>query len=91
VNYQIIKQPNGKLAIFSPFSGTIALQGATAEGVAEWFADRAAEGAREEARRKIKHVVAGNPRKVYFQFAMTWEEALAEDREHGGTAWEVMA
>jgi hypothetical protein len=85
---QIIRQPSGKFAIFSSITDTIIVWDATEDEIVEWFAERAAEDAQRDARRLIGHVVAGNPREVYFQFAMTWDEALAKDRKHGGTSWE---
>lgn len=88
---QIIKQPSGKYAIFDTGPDTIIVWDATEEEIVEWFADRAAAKARKDAWRDIAHVAAGNPRAVYFQFAMTWEEALAEDQKHGGTAWQEAA
>lgn len=84
MGYQIIKQPSSKFAIFDSVTDTIIAWDATETEIVEWFAERAAERAREDARRNIEHVAAGNPRKAYYQFAMTWEEALAEDRKHGG-------
>ena len=83
---QIIKQPDGRFAIFSSITDTIIVWDATADEIVEYFAEQAAERAREDVRRKIEHVAAGEPRRAYFQFAMTWEEALATDREFGGDA-----
>lgn len=85
---QIIRQPSGTFAIFSSVTDTVIVWDATEDEIVEHFAERAAERAREDARRLIGHVAAGEPRRAYFQFAMTWEEALAKDRKHGGTAWE---
>ncbi|MDX3110141.1 hypothetical protein [Nonomuraea angiospora] len=84
---QVIRQPSGQLAIFDSVTDTIIVWDATEDEIVEWFAERAAESARRDARRAVEHVAAGNPRKAYYQFAMTWEEALAEDRRHRGTAW----
>ncbi|SET48818.1 hypothetical protein [Nonomuraea wenchangensis] len=84
---QIIKQPSGQFAIFDSVTDTVIVWDATEEEVVEYFAERAADRAREDARRQVSHVAAGNPRKAYFQFAMTWDEALTKDRKHGGTAW----
>lgn len=84
---QIIRQPSGKYAIFSTYTDTITVWDATEDEIVEHFAERAAEVARRDARRLLGHVAAGNPRAAYFQFAMSWEEALAEDRKHHGTAW----
>lgn len=84
---QIIKQPNGRFAIFSTITDTIIVWDAAKTEIVEWFAESAAESARRDVRRLIGHVAAGNPRKAYYQFAMTWEEALEEDRKHGGEVW----
>ncbi len=84
---QIIRQPDGHFAIFSSNTDTIIVWDATKDEVVEWFVERAAERARQDAQRVIDHVAAGDPRRAYFQFAMTWEEALATDRERGGEAW----
>ncbi|MEV0616164.1 hypothetical protein AB0I81_22815 [Nonomuraea sp. NPDC050404] len=84
---QIIRQPTGKFAIFCSVTDTIIVLDATKREVVEWFARRAAEAARRDARRNVEHVAAGEPRTAYFQFAMSWEEALAQDRKHQGDAW----
>lgn len=46
------------------------------------------ERARRAAKQILEHVASGEPRLAYHQFAMTWDEALREDRQHGGEAWE---
>lgn len=83
---QIIRQPDGRYAVFCSVTDTIVVWDATEEEVVELFAERAADRARQDVRRLLGYVAAGNPRKAYFQFALTWEEALAMDREHGGKA-----
>jgi hypothetical protein len=83
---QIIKQPDGKFAVFSSITDRIIVWDATADEIVEYFAERAAERAREDVRRTIEYVAAGEPRRAYFQFAMTWEEALTRDREFDGDA-----
>ncbi len=83
---QIIQQPNGHFALFSTETDTIIVWDATRDEIVEWFVELAVERARRDAERAIDHVAAGDPRRVYFQFAMTWEEALTKDREHGGEA-----
>lgn len=88
---QIIRQPSGLFAVFSSVTDTIILCDATEDEVVEWFAEEAAEDARQNARRKIEHVAAGEPRRAYSQFAMTWDEALKKDREHGGEVSVVLA
>jgi hypothetical protein len=90
VGSQIVRQPSGRFAIFSSYTDTVIVWDATEDEIVEHFAERAAESARRDARRLLGHVADGNPRAAYFQFAMSWEEALAEDRKHHGTAWKEM-
>ncbi|GIH91964.1 hypothetical protein ACFFMN_33850 [Planobispora siamensis] len=87
MGYQIIKQPDGHFAVFSSVTDTIIVWDATEDEVVEWFAEQAAERARQDARRALEHVAADEPRRAYFQFAMTWDEALGRDRKHGGEVW----
>jgi hypothetical protein len=81
---QIIKQPDGKLAVFSSVTDTFIVVDATPEELVEWRAEEAAERAREQTRRELDKVLAGDSRSAYFQFALTWDEAAAKDREHDG-------
>jgi len=48
--------------------------------------ERAVTDAKQRAERVLDAVTAGEPSKVYHQFAKTWAEALEMDREHGGEA-----
>ncbi|MFG2001657.1 hypothetical protein ACGFNU_21145 [Spirillospora sp. NPDC048911] len=84
---QILRQPDEQYAVFSTETETIIVWDATENELVEWFAKRAAERARQSAREKIALVAAGQTRRAYAQFAKTWDEALAMDREHGGDAW----
>lgn len=83
---QIIRQPDGHYAVFSTVTDTIILWDATKDEIVDWFAEQAAERARQDARRILEHVATGNPRRAYYQFAMTWDEALEDDRKNGGDA-----
>lgn len=87
MGHQIIKQPDGKFAIFSSNSDTIIVWDATEEEVVEYFADQAAADARRTVNRLLDHVKADKPREAYYQFALTWSEALEMDRDHEGEAW----
>lgn len=87
MGHQIIKQPDGKLAIFDASANVLVYWNATEDEIIEWFVHRAAQRARDEVTPRVRHVAAGNPRKVYFQFVMSWEEALGEDRRFNGGAW----
>jgi hypothetical protein len=84
---QIIKQPDGLFAVFSTSTETITVYDATEDELVEMVAEEAAERARRSVRDTIAKVNSGDPRAAYFQFTMTWEEALKDDREHGGDAW----
>jgi hypothetical protein len=84
---QIIKQPDGQFAIFSSESDTIIMWDASGPEIIDWFVEQAAEQARRSAERLLGHVASEHPRKAYYQFTVTWEEALSADQEHGGEAW----
>jgi len=84
MGYQVIRQPDGKLAVFSSYVDCWAVYDGSPEEIADWFAEKAADDARQHAERIIGHVVAGEPRKAYYQFTMTFEEANAKSGEHGG-------
>ncbi len=83
MGHQIIKQPDGKLCVFSSFNDNIILADATAEELSDWYAERAARDARRETKRLTDMVLAGEKR-PYFQFTMTYAEAVEKHREMGG-------
>jgi hypothetical protein len=81
---QIIKQPDGRLAVFSSESDTFILMDATPAEIIQWRAEQAAEAERKRTRRELGHVLSDNPRAAYFQFARTWQQAVQTNQEHGG-------
>lgn len=83
---QIIKQPDGKFAVFCSNTDTIVVWDGTQDEIIQWFVERAVESTTRQVEKLLGHVAADDPRKAYFQFAMTWDEALADDRAHGGDA-----
>jgi hypothetical protein len=89
MGYQIIKQPDGKLAVFSSITDTIVMWDATEDEVVEFFVEIEVQKTTERVRQMLVPVVADEPRKAYYQFAMTWEAALESDREHGGSVHEA--
>ncbi len=89
MGHQIIQQPDGRFAIFSSNTDTIHVYDAMAEEVEEYFVQRVVEDERRRVRQLLEHVAAGESRKAYYQFAMTWAEALEEDREHDGEVWRI--
>jgi trehalose/maltose hydrolase-like predicted phosphorylase len=72
MGYQIIKQPDGLLCIWSSYSDQIVASDGTPEEIVEWFADLAAQESRIRTRASIDAVLRGEPR--YYQFARTWKE-----------------
>lgn len=87
MGHQIIVQPDGRLAVFSSVVDSWIVMDATPGELADFYAERAAEDARRGTRETLAHVLAGEPRQVYCQFAMTFDEANGESREHGGEFW----
>ena len=86
--WQIIKQPDGLFGVFSSNVDDWIATDCTADEVEEIFAeDMGRDMARRlaDVRRKVALVAAGEARKVYYQFAMTHEEAeqrRAEVHDH---------
>lgn len=78
---QILRQPDGRHAVFSSVTDTITVYDATEEEIIEYFAEAAAERARDDARRTLGFVSAGESRRAYAQFALSWEGALDKDRD----------
>lgn len=81
MGYQVIRQPDGKLAIWSSYTDGWAVLDAEPGEAVEWFAELEAQRARRDAERVVGHVVAGEPHKAYYQFAMSFEEADAQTDE----------
>lgn len=91
MGYQIIKQPNDKFAVFSSYTDTVIVWDADESDIVDFFGERAAKQARETAEQILVDVKAGDAEHAYSQFAITWDEALETDREHGGEAWQKWA
>lgn len=87
MTYQVIKQPSGRLAIFSTYTDNIIMWDATSGEVIGFFVDLAVQDTTKRVERIVDRVLADDARAVYYQFAKTWEKALEMDREHGGVAW----
>ena len=75
MTHQIIRQPDGRLAVFSTGVDDWIIADATSEELGDYYAERAAKDARKSALDTCDKVLSGNARKVYYQFAMTYEEA----------------
>lgn len=85
MGYQIIKQPDGRLCLWSTYTDSIVATDATAEEVISFFIKRAAEDARRSAGRSAGRIVdlvlADRARETYYQFTMTYDEAVEQNRE----------
>jgi len=82
MGYQIIKQPDGKFCVWSTYVDSIVITDATADELVEHFAEQAAEDSRRrQTRNLIAKVESGVPRAAYYQFQMTYEEAVAKSRD----------
>lgn len=79
---QIIRQPDGRLAVFSSIVDAFVVVDATPEEILDWRAETAAKDARRHTQRQLDHVLAGEANRSYFQFTMTWEEAAELDRKN---------
>jgi hypothetical protein len=88
MGHQIIRQPDGKLAVFSSVVDSWIIMDATPEDLGDYYAEKAAEDARRDVARVLEHVLSGELRKAYFQFVMTFDEANQGSREHGGEWWD---
>lgn len=80
MGWQVIKQPDGKFGVFSSVVNDWVATDATADEVEELFAEEMGRDVARrlrDVRRKIALVDAGEARKAYYQFAMTYEEADA--------------
>lgn len=84
MGHQIIKQPDGRLCVFSSIVDEIIVADATAAELGDFYAEREAERARSDVKRLTDAVLAGNPRLVYHRFVMTYPEAVAKHRNGGG-------
>lgn len=84
---QIIKQPDGRFAIFNSGTDTIIIYDASYDEIVEYFARRAALDAERSVRVILGYVQDGEPRRAYAQFTLSWEQALRTDQERGGDAW----
>jgi hypothetical protein len=81
---QIIRQPDGKLAVFSSITDTFIVVDATREEIIAWRVERVAEKVRQRTEEELRLVLDSGESRPYYQFTLTWEEASRKNREHGG-------
>lgn len=84
----IVRQPDGKFAIFSAERDTFVALNRSREYVILYFEELVAQRERANIEQLLDRLEAGeNP---YGHLAYSWEEMLALDRDHGGTAWQEL-
>lgn len=83
MGHQIIRQPDGLLAVFSTEVDGWVVYDATPDELLDWYAAQAAEDARARTQRVLDAVLSDQARKVYAQFTKTFDEANNEHLEHG--------
>ena len=83
MGHQIIKQPDGLYAVFSSFTDTWIIYDADRQEIFDYYAERAKEDADRNTKRILDRIEE-DPRRAYYQFTMTFEEANAKSVEHGG-------
>lgn len=89
MGWQIVKQPDGKYAIWSTGCDAFVATDGTAEEIAGEFARVAAEEARTRARERIAVLDAGG--RPYLQFTLSYEECLERIAEREKPSeWEEM-
>ena len=83
MGHQIIKQPNGKFAVFSSIVDDFIMYEATREDIIELELEDSKERITREVDRVLEELKSTNPR-PYYQFTRTWEDALQTIKEvHG--------
>lgn len=78
----VLRQPDGKLALFSTVSGTFVLVDATPEELIDYGAHRAARLAEARAREFYRRAVDDDAQPRRDQ--INWETALKLNETHGG-------
>lgn len=91
MSYQIIRQPGGLFAIFCTQTDTIIVYDATDAEITDWFVELETRRVRERVAVILGHLLRGQPEQAYYQFALSWDQALERDREHGGQVHTVFS
>lgn len=86
MGYQIIKQPDDKFMIWSSFTDSIIYWDASEKEVRKWFMARAVRSEKESMNR-LMEAVKDDPRKAYYQFTKTFEQAIEKSRDKSAKKW----
>jgi hypothetical protein len=88
VGHQIIRQPDGRLAVFSTGVDAWVRKDSTPADLEDWYAARAAEDSRLSTRRALEDLAEAEARGGDPLFRLTFDEANRESRGHGGEWWQ---
>lgn len=75
MGHQIIKQPNGNYVLWSTIVDDFIMLDATPADIVKLKVEEFKERTELEVKRKVEQLERGE--KAYYQFTITWEEALA--------------
>lgn len=81
MGHQIIEQPDGKLCVFSTVVDGIIIKDATGQELIDYYAAEAAISARQRTSQIIAYVRNHEPEKAYYQYTMSYDEAVELDRK----------
>ena len=79
---QIIQQADGKFAIWSTNSDAIVIYDATEADIVAYFLQRDVRDSIASTMKILEELRAG--KQPYYQFTMSWDEALKEHEERHG-------
>lgn len=86
MGYQIIIQPNKKLALWSSITTSIVMWDATTDEVIDYMAEQERERIKDEVLRTVAKL--RNGKRAYYQFTKSWSDAIQAMREQHG--WEAV-
>lgn len=81
---QIIVQPDGLFAIYSTVSDQFEVYDADKQEIIDYFVEEAAESMAQKISTTIEQLEDHGPRRVYAQFALTFDSAYDNHLAHGG-------
>ena len=83
MGFQVIRQPDGLLAVFDSNKDEWIGFDLSPEAIVKWHAEQEEQRARKAMQEIVDRVVAGEPERVYHQFAMTFDEAQFDHAASG--------
>lgn len=82
MSHQIIKQPDGLLAVFSTVVDAFIITDATPQELEDWYAEQVADEARKRTRWLLGRLQELGAQEVYGRRAYDWSEAARLHQEH---------